>query len=120
MLTRQQQQTTQDLLAAADLAFENADALAATEHLRKAMMHTLKAIADENGWEYDGDDLYPVVDKLAGLNGQNDDILQTTYLAAKGFPNKVHYGYFVWEDGDSHWMRRVAHEFIDAVRELAK
>ena len=49
MLTRQQQQTTQDLLAAADLAFENADALAATEHLRAAMVHTLTVIATRAG-----------------------------------------------------------------------
>jgi hypothetical protein len=119
MQTQNQLKTAQDYLDAADREFENADALAATENLWAAITHTLKAVADQKGWEYDTNHLFPVVEKLADLNGQDDDILQSSYLAAKSFPNKVHYGYFVWEDGDSHWMRRVTHEFIAAVQELA-
>jgi hypothetical protein len=119
MQTQKYSKAVQDYLDAADREFENADALAATENLWAAITHTLKAVADQKGWEYDTNHLFPVVEKLADLNGQDDDILQSSYLAAKSFPNKVHYGYFVWEDGDSHWMRRVTHEFIAAVQELA-
>ena len=106
-------------LDAAEREFENANALAATEHLWAAVEHTLTAIAIEKGWEYDKNHLFPVVEKLARANGQDDDILQTSYLAAKSFPNKVHYGYFVWEDGDSHWMSRVVREFTSTAQELA-
>ena len=119
MQTHQELKTAQHYLDAADREFENGDALAATEHLWAAVEHTLTAIAIEKGWEYDKNHLFPVVEKLARTNGQDDDILQTSYLAAKSFPNKVHYGYFVWEDGDSHWMSRVVREFTSAVQELA-
>ena len=119
MLTHKELKTAQDYLDAADREFENANALAATEHLWAAITHTLKAVADQKGWEYDTNHLFPVVEKLADINGQDDDILQSSYLVAKSFPNKVHYGYFVWEDGDSHWMRRATHEFIATVQELA-
>ena len=119
MQTHQEPKTVQDYLDAADREFENANALAATEHLWAAVEHTLTAIATEKGWEYDKNHLFPVVEKLARANGQDDDILQTSYLAAKSFPNKVHYGYFVWDDGDSHWMSRVVREFTSAVQELA-
>ena len=119
MQTPKQLKTAQDYLDAADREFENADALAATEHLWAAITCTLKAVADEKGWEYDTNHLFPIVEKLAGIDGRGDDVLQSTYLAAKSFPNKPRYGYFVWEDGDSHWMRRVTHEFIATVQELA-
>ena len=120
MQAHKELKTAQDYLEAADREFENADALAATEHLWAAVEHTLTSVAIEKGWKYDKNHLFPVVEKLAHANGQDDDILQTSYLAAKSFPNKVHYGYFVWEDGDSHWMSRVAREFISTVQELAE
>ncbi len=120
MQTEKQLKTAQDYLDAADREFENADALAATEHLWAAVTCTLKAVAEEKGWEYDANHLFPVVEKIAGIDGKGDDVLQSTYLATKSFPNKPRYGYFVWEDGDSHWMRRVTHEFIATVQELAE
>ena len=40
-----QLKTAQDYLDAADREFENADALAATENLRTAMIHALKTVA---------------------------------------------------------------------------
>ena len=119
MQTQKPLKTAQDYLDAADREFENADALAATEHLWAAVTCTLKAVAEGKGWEYDTNHLLPVVEKLAGIAGTSDDVLQSTYLAAKSFPSKPRYGYFVWEDGDSHWMRRVTHEFIATVQELA-
>ena len=119
MQAGKQLKTAQDYLDAADREFENGDALAATEHLWAAVTCTLKAVAEEKGWEYDKNHLFPVVEKLSGMSGKGDDVLQSTYLAAKSFPSKPRYGYFVWEDGDSHWMRRVTHEFIATVQELA-
>ena len=119
MPTKSLPQTTHDYLEAADREFENADALAATEHLWAAVAHALKTVAEAKGWEYDASHLFPVVEKLAGIDGKDDDVLQSTYLAVKSFPNKPRYGYFVWEDGDSHWMRRVTREFIATVQELA-
>ena len=49
MQTQQQLKTAQDYLDAADREFENANALAATEHLWEAVTCTLKAVAEEKG-----------------------------------------------------------------------
>lgn len=54
------------------------------------------------------------------MDEQVGEILLTTYFVAGSFPNKVHYGYFKMEDGDSHWARRIVHEFIDTVEKLAR
>ena len=118
MQTHNEMKTAQDYLDAADREFENADALAATEHLWAAMVHTLKSVAAKNGWDYDDDDLYPVVEKVAKMDEQVGEILLSSYAAAEGYPEKVHYGYFVWEDGDSHHMLRVVREFISEVQRL--
>lgn len=119
MQTQKQLKTAQDYLDAADREFENANALAATEHLWAAITHTLKAAASKNGWDYDEENLRPVVKKVAEMDDQVGEILLTTYFVAGSFPNKVHYGYFKMEDGDSHWARRIVHEFIDTVEKLA-
>ena len=120
MQTEKQMKTAQDYLDAADREFENANALAATERLWAAIAHTLTAVAIEKGWPHDEADLYPVVKKLAERDEQEGDILVGEYLAASHYPDKVHYGRFVWEDGDSHRMLRVAREFIARVRKLAE
>ena len=120
MQTHSELKTAQDYLDAADREFENADALAATEYLWAAMVHTLQAVAAKNGWDYDNDDLYPVVEKVAKMDEQVGEILLSSYGAAEGYPEKVHYGYFVWEDGDSHRMLRVVREFISEVQRLTE
>ena len=119
MQPQKQLKTVRDHLDAADLEFENANPLAATEHLWAAVKHTLKTVAAKNGWEYDENDLYPVAEKIAKMDEQVGEILLANYFLAKSFPNKVHYGYFKMEDGDSHWALRLTHEFIDAVNGLA-
>ena len=118
MQTQKQLKTVQDYLDAADREFENANALAATENLCAAMNHTLKTLAAKKGWDYDGNDLYPVVEKIAKMDEQVGEILLSSYAAAEGYPEKVHYGYFVWEDGDSHRMLRVVREFISEAQRL--
>jgi len=120
MQTHEELKTAQDYLDAAEREFENADALAATELLRAAMMHTLKTVAGKRGWDYNGDDLYPVVERVANMDEQVGEILISSYGAAEGYPEKVHYGYFVWEDGDSHRMLRVVREFISEVQRLTE
>lgn len=119
MQTHKELKTAQDYLDAADREFENANALTATEHLWAAITHTLKATATKNGWDYDSDDLYPVVAKLATMDEQVGEILLSSYGAAEGYPNLVRTGYLRFEDGDTHWARRVVHEFIDTVQGLA-
>ena len=119
MQTQKQLKTARDYLDAADREFENADALAATERLREAMAHTLASIAIAKGWPHDEADLYPVVKKLAERDEQEGDILVGEYSAAYHYPDKVHYGRFVWEDGDSHRMLRVVREFIARAQKLA-
>ncbi len=120
MQTHQELKTAQDYLEAADREFENANALAATEHLRAAMVHTLKMVANENGWPHNEPNLYSVVKKLAQRDEQQGNILLGEYLAAYHYPDKVHYGHFVWQDGDSHRMLRVVRAFISRVEKLAR
>ena len=120
MLTQKQLKTAQDYLDAADREFENANALAATERLWDAMVLSLTTVADEKGWPYDKANLYPVVEKIAKMDAQVSEILLSSYIAAEGYPEKVHYGYFVWEDGDSHRMLRVVREFISEVQRLTE
>ena len=120
MQTRKEPKTVQDYLDAAGREFEKADALAATEHLWSAVIHALKAAAAKNGWDYEDDDLYPVVEKIAKMDEQVGEILLASYFLAKSFPNKVHYGYFKMEDGDSHWAIRLTTEFIDTVKNLSE
>ena len=120
MLTHKELKTAQDYLDAADREFENANALAATERLWDAMVHSLTTVADEKGWPYDKANLYPVAEKIAKMDAQVSEILLSSYIAAEGYPEKVHYGYFVWEDGDSHRMLRVVREFISEVQRLTE
>jgi hypothetical protein len=120
MLTHKELKTAQDYLDAADREFENANALAATELLREAMVHTLATVASEKGWAHDGSNLYPVVKKLAQHDELQGNILLGEYLAAYHYPDKVHYGNFVWQDGDSHRMLRVVREFISRAQKLAR
>jgi hypothetical protein len=120
MLTHKELKTAQDYLNAADREFENANALAATERLWDAMALSLTTVADEKGWPYDKANLYPVVEKIAKMDAQVSEILLSSYIAAEGYPEKVHYGYFVWEDGDSHRMLRVVREFISEVQRLTE
>ena len=120
MQTQKQLKTAQGYLEAAEREFENADALAAAEFLRDAIVHTVKSVADQKGWPYDKDHLYPVVEKIAKLDAQVSEILLSSFIAAEGYPEKVHYGYFVWEDGDSHRMLRVVREFICEVQRLTQ
>ena len=110
----------QDCLNAADQAFAEADALAATELLRDAIMHTVSSVADQKGGPYDKDHLYPVVEKIAKMDPEVSEILLSSFIAAEGYPEKVHYGYFVWDDGDSHRMLRVVREFICEVQRLTQ
>lgn len=119
MQAHKELKTAQDYLEAADQEFENANALAATELLREAMVHTLKMVASENGWPHNEPNLYSVVKKLAQRDEQQGNILLGEYLAAYHYPDKVHYGHFVWQDGDSHRMLRVVREFISRVEKLA-
>ena len=116
MQTHKELKTAQDYLDAAEREFENANALAATEHLWAAVKHTLKTVADKRSWPYDEDDLYPVAERIARMDDQRKEILLANYFLAKSFPNKVHYGYFNMDDGDSHWALRLTHEFIDGVK----
>lgn len=118
MQTHKELKTAQDYLDAADREFENANALEGTEHLWSAITHTLKSVAAKRGWDYDSDDLYPVVEKIAKMDERVGDILFSSYGAAEGYPNLVRAGYLRIEDGDTHSARRVVHEFISMVQEV--
>ena len=120
MSMEMQLKTAQDYLDAADQEFENADALAATERLWEAAQQALITAAEGKGWSYDRDDLYPVAENLAKADEQMGEILLTTFFAVGGYPDKVRFNYFMWDDGDSHRMLRTVREFVEVARRLAE
>ena len=119
MQAQKELKTAQDYLDAADREFERADALAGAERLWEAAQQALIAVAEEKGWPYDRDDLDPVAEKLAKADEEMGEILLTTYFAVGGYPDKVRFHYFVWEDGDSHRMLRTVREFLNMAKQLA-
>ena len=119
LLSQKQLQTTQDLLAAADREFENGEAVLGSEHLWAAITHTVKATAAAKGLAYDADDLFPTLEQLASDDKLLCEILLTSFMAAQGHPGLFSAGYLRFDAGDTHRVRRLAHEFVDALQELA-
>ena len=118
MQTRKELKTAQDYLDAADREFENGDAVAATEHLWGALTHTVKTAAKSRGLSYDESDLFPALEQLVDGDEQYGEILLTSFLAAKGHPGLFSAGYLGLEAGDTHRVRRLAHEFVSTVQKL--
>ncbi len=119
MQTQKQPKAAQDYLDAADREFENGDALAATGNLWAAITHTVKTAAKSKGLSYDENDLFPALEQLVSADEQCGEILLTSFLAAKGHPGLFSAGYLRFEAGDTHRVRRMAHEFVSAVQKLA-
>lgn len=118
MQTHKKLKTAQDYLDAADREFENGDAVAATEHLWGALTHTVKTAAKSKGLSYDESDLFPALEQLVDADEQYGEILLTSFLAAKGHPGLFSAGYLRFEAGDTHRVRRLAHEFVSTVQKL--
>lgn len=95
MIAAEQTQKTQAYLAAADLEFDAGNPLAATERLWDAVVCTLSAVAQHNGWPHSNrDELYDVAMRLSELDDDRDEPLLSAFSASEGQPDKVRFGYF--------------------------
>lgn len=119
MITSEQNQKAQQYLAAADREFAAGNPLAATERLWEAVVCTLSAVAQHNGWPHsNSDELYAVAEHLNELDDDPDEFLLSGFSAAQYQPDKVRFGFFDMSDGCDDDARIIANAVINLVREL--
>ena len=119
MITPEQTKKTQAYLAAADRGFAAGNPLAATERLWDAVVCTLTAVAQHNGWPHsDEDELYAVAERLNELDDDPDEFLLSGFSAAQYQPDRVRYGFFDMSDGCDDDARIIVNAVINLVREL--
>lgn len=119
MITPEQQKKAQEYLAAADREFAAGNPLSATERLWDAVVCTLSAVAEYNGWPHSNDDeLYAVAERLNELDDDPDEFLLSGFSAAQYQPDKVRYGFFDMSDGCDDDARIIVNAVIGLVREL--
>lgn len=119
MISAEQTQKTQQHLDAADREFAAGNPLAATERLWDAVVCTLSAVAQHNGWPHSNrDQLYAVAERLNELDDDPDEFLLSGFSAAQYQPDKVRFGFFDMSDGCDDDARIIANAVINLVREL--
>ena len=119
MITPEQTKKTQAYLAAADRGFAAGNPLAATERLWDAVVCTLTAVAQHNGWPHsDEDELYAVAERLNELDDDPDEFLLSGFSAAQYQSDRVRYGFFDMSDGCDDDARIIVNAVINLVREL--
>lgn len=121
MITTEQNQKAQEYLAAADREFAAGNPLAATERLWDAVVCTLSAVAQHNGWPHSSwEELHAVAERLNELDDDEDEPLLSGFSAASYQPDKVRYGFFDMSDGCDDDARMIANWVIGMVHELDK
>ena len=119
MINSEQNQKTQQYLAAADREFAAGNPLAATERLWDAVACTLSAVAQHNGWPHsNSDELYAVAEHLNELDDDEDEPLLSGFSAMHYQPDKVRYGFFVPVDECADDARMMVNWVIGMVKEL--
>ena len=119
MITTDQNQKIQEYLATADREFAAGNPLAATERLWDAVVCTLSAVAQHNGWPHsDRDELYAVAERLNKMDDDQDEPLLSGFSAASYQPDRVRYGFFDIGDGAEDDARMIANWVISMVHEL--
>ena len=119
MISPEQTQKTQEYLAAADREFAVGNSLTATERLWDAVVCTLSAVAQHNGWPHSNrDELYDVAVRLNELDDDEDEPLLSGFSSASYQPDKVRYGFFDVGEGRADDARMIANWVIGMIREL--
>lgn len=119
MITPEQAQKTQQYLAAADREFAAGNPLAATERLWDAVVCTLSAVAQHNGWPHaDHDELYDVAVRLTEVDDDDEEPLLSGFSSVRGGPDHVRFGYFDVTDGCDDDARLIANWVIGMIRDL--
>ena len=100
MITPEQNQKTQQFLAAAGREFAAGNPLAATEQLWEAVVCALSAVAEHNGWPHSNrNELYDVAIRLNELEDDDDEPLLSGFSSVEGGPDRVRFGLFAIGDG---------------------
>ena len=119
MITPEQNQKTQEYLAAADRDFAAGNPLVATERLWDAVVCTLSAVAQHNGWPHSNrDELYDVAVRLNELDDDEDEPLLSGFSSVEGGPDRVRFGLFAIGDGRDEDARMVTKWVIGMIRDL--
>ncbi len=119
MITSEQDQKTQEYLAAADREFAAGNSLAATELLWDAVVCILSGVAQHNDWPHSNrDELYAVAERLNSLDDNEDEPLLSGFSAMHYQPDKVRYGFFVPPDECADDARMMVNWVIGMVKEL--
>lgn len=119
MITPEQTEKTQEYLAAADLEFAAGNPLAATERLWDAVVCTLSAVAQHNGWPHSKwDELYAVAERLNELDDDEDEPLLSGFSSVHGGPGRARFGLFDVGDGREEDSRMVTKWVIGMIRDL--
>lgn len=119
MITPEQQQKTREYLAVADREFAAGNPLPATERLWDAVVCTLSAVAQHNGWPHSNrDELYDVAVRLNELDDDEDEPLLSGFSAMEYQPDKVRYGFFVPAGESADDARLMVNWVIGMVKEL--
>ncbi len=119
MITPEQTKKTEAHLAAADREFATGNPLAATERLWDAVVCTLSAVAEHNGWTHSNhEELYAVAERLNELDDDPDEPLLSGFSSVEGGPDRVRFGLFSIGDGRDEDARMVAKWVIGMIRDL--
>lgn len=119
MITSEQTHKTLEYLAAADREFAAGNPLSATERLWDAVVCTLSAVAEHNGWPHSNrDELYDVAIRLNELDDDPDEPLLSGFSSVAGGPDRVRFGLFTIGDGRDEDARMVAKWVIGMIRDL--
>ncbi len=118
MLTREELQTAQDLLAAAEREFALGELMAGEILLADAATSAVKAFAKNSGWPHDSsDDLMSVLQRLDGESEAPG--FTSRYQLIKASPEMVRSGYSAGSEFEDSWRDFLStRDFIERLSSL--
>ena len=118
MLTREELQTAQDLLAAAEQQFALGDLLAGESLLADAATSAVKVVANSLGWPHESHE--DLMDVLRRLDGESEAPGFTSrFQLIKASPEMVRSGYSAGSEFEDSWRDFLStREFIERLGAL--
>ena len=118
MLTREELQTAQDFLAAAEREFALGELLAGEVLLADAAVNSIKTLAKRLGWPHGNDQ--ELLDVLRRLDGESEaPALTSRYQMIKAAPEMVRSGYSAGSEFEDSWRDFLsAREFVERLEAL--
>jgi len=118
MLTREELQTAQDFLAAAEREFALGELLAGEVLLADAAANCVKTLAKRQGWPHGNDQ--ELLDVLRRLDGESEvPAFTSRYQMIKAAPEMVRSGYSAGSEFEDSWRDFLsAREFVERLEAL--